>query len=91
MSFPEIKNEILQDYKSVFEMVRTMVVEENKKNTNFRLRIFKVYETYINNLDENGYESDDAVFTGYLYKLETPIFFLVNRSGPRKGTDFKRF
>ena len=41
-------------------------------------------------LDENGYQSDGSIFTGYIYKLESPVFDFANRSEVGKGTDFKK-
>ena len=32
------------------------------------------FETYINAIDNSGYESDHADFTGWLYKSNTPEF-----------------
>ena len=47
--------------------------------------IMKDYEAYINAIDE-GY---DAIFNGYIYKINTPQFNKVNRSQNGNGCDFK--
>ena len=46
------------------------------------------FESYINAIDE-GYDSDDGIFNGYIYKIKTPQFNLVNRSQYGNGCDFK--
>ena len=37
------------------------------------------FETYINAIDID-YDSDDVIFTGYIYKLNIPQFNVVRRS-----------
>ena len=71
-------------------MVGSMVVGENIRKIKIRYKNKKDFETYINSLDENGYESDDAVFTGYNYNIETPVLLSVNRLGFGKGTHFRK-
>ena len=46
------------------------------------------FEAYINAIDE-VYDAEDAIFNGYIYKLNTPQFNKVNRSQYGKGCDFK--
>ena len=53
-----------------------------------RFRNHNDYEAYINILDE-GYDSEDALCSGFFYKLITPQFNKVNRSQNRNGCDFK--
>ena len=67
-----------------------MIVGENINKTKIWFENNKNFETYINSLDENGNESDDAIVTGFIYKLETPVFKFVNRSRFGKVTRFKR-
>ena len=43
----------------------------------------------INSIDE-GYNSEDSVFNGYFYKLNTPQFNIFKRSQYGIGYDFKR-
>ena len=42
------------------------------------------YEAYINAIDE-GYDAEDAIFNGYIYKINTPKLNKVNRSQNGKG------
>ena len=88
MILNEIKNEILQGYNGVFKMSGTIAVRKINK-TSVRFRNNKNFQTYIISLDENDHESDSAIFTGYIHKLETPVFNLVNPSGFGKGTDYR--
>ena len=46
------------------------------------------FEAYINSIDE-GYDTEDAIFNGYIYKINTPQFNKVNRSQYGSGCDFK--
>ena len=46
------------------------------------------FEAYINSIDK-GYDAEDAIFNGYIYKLNTPQFNKVNRSQYGNGCDFK--
>ena len=45
-------------------------------------------ESYINSIDQD-YDSEDALFNGYIYKLDTPQFKKVNKSQYGNGCDFK--
>ena len=38
---------------------------------------------------DQDYQSEDATFNGYIYKINTPQFNLVNRSQYGNGCDFK--
>ena len=75
MNIPEFKNNKLKDYDGVFEMVGNKVVGENFKKTNIRSRNIRDFEFYINIFEENGYESDDAIFTG-LFKNQILQFLI---------------
>ena len=46
------------------------------------------FEAYINAIDE-GYDAEGDVFTGSIFKLNTPQFNKVNRSQYGNGCDFK--
>ena len=46
------------------------------------------FEIYINAIDE-GYDAEDAIFNGYIHKLNTPQFNKVNGSQYGNGCDFK--
>ena len=46
------------------------------------------FEAYVNSIDE-GYDADDCIFNGYIYKIDTPQFNKVKRSQYGNGCDFK--
>ena len=86
----EIKNEIFGDHIGDFELIGSMLVGEVEQKTNIRLKNVDDFESYINARDNSGYDSEDVIFTGWLYKLNTPEFKKVNRSKYGRGTDFKQ-
>ena len=88
LNLHEIKNEILEDYTGDFELIGSMLVGEVEQKTNIRFKNVDDFESYINAIDNSGYDSDDVIFTGWLYKLNTPDFKKVNRSQYGRGTDF---
>ena len=90
LNLHEIKNEILEDYTGDFELIGSMLVGEVEQKTNIRFKNVDDFESYINAIDNSGYDSDDVIFTGWLYKLNTPEFKKVNRSQYGRGTDFKQ-
>ena len=63
--------------------------KKNKKANN-RFKNVDDFETYINAIDNGGYDSEDVIFTGWMYKLNTLEFKKVNRSQYARGTDFKQ-
>ena len=67
-----------------------MLVGEIEQKTNVRFKNVDDFESYINAIDNSGYDSEDVIFTGWLYKLNTPEFKKVNRSQYGRGTDFKQ-
>ena len=69
----EIKFEILQDYDGTFEMIGTLLVGDQLHQTHIRFRKMIDFESYINKIDD-GYDADDSIFNGYIYKIDTPIF-----------------
>ena len=84
----EIKNEILGDYAGEFEMVGSLVFVDQIWQTHIRFRILSDFESSVNSIDQD-YESDDAFFDAYIYKIITPQFNLVNRSQYGNGCDFE--
>ena len=84
----EIKNEILQDYDGTFEMVGNLKVGDQIRQSHVRFRNLNDFEAYINSIEE-GYDSEDAIFNGYIYKIDTPHFNKVKRSQYGNGCDFK--
>ena len=90
LNLHEVKNEILEDYRGDFELIGSMLVGEVEQKTNFRFKNVDDFEGYINAIDNSGYDSEDVIFTGWLYILNTPEFKKVNRSQYGRGTDFKQ-
>ena len=85
----EIKNEILVDYEGVFEMVGNLKVGDQIRQTHIRFRNISDYEAYINSIDQD-YDSDDSIFNGCIYKVDTPQFNKVNRSQYGNGCSFDK-
>ena len=69
-------------------MVGSLVIGDQIRQTHKRFRNMDDFENCINAIDE-GYEAEDAIFNGYIYKIDTPHFNLVNRSQYGNGCDFK--
>ena len=69
-------------------MVGNLKVGDQILPTHIRFRNISEYEAYINSIDE-GYDTEDAIFNGYIYKINTPQFNLVNRTQYGNGCDFK--
>ena len=69
-------------------MLGNLKVGDQIRQTHVRFRNKDDFEAYINSLDE-GYDAEDAIFNGYIYKLNTPQFNKVNRSQYSNGCDFK--
>ena len=90
LNLHEIKNEILGDYKGDFELIESMLVGEVEQKTNIRFKKVDDFESYVNAIDNSGYDSEDVTFTGWFYKLNTPELKKVNRSQYGRGTDFKQ-
>ena len=87
-SLHEIKNEILQDYDGTFEMVGNLKAGDQIRQTHVRFRNMDDFEAYINSIDE-GYDADDCIFNGYIYKIDSPQFNKGKTSEYGNGCDFK--
>ena len=74
LNLHEIKNEILNDCAGDFELIGSMLVGEIERKTNIRYKNVDDFESFINAIDNSGYDSDDVIFPGWLYKLNTPEF-----------------
>ena len=83
----EIKNEILEGYTGDFELIGKMIIGPVEHKTNNRFKNMDDFERYINAIDID-YVSDDVIFTGYVYKLNTPQFKVVKRSAYGRGTNY---
>ena len=67
----EIKNKILQDYTGDFELNGFMIIGLIEHKMNIRFKNMDDFESYMNAIDVD-YDSEDVIFTGYIYKLNTP-------------------
>ena len=85
----EMKQEVLGDYASEFEEVGYLKTGDQIRQTFIRFRNISDYEAYIKSIDE-GFDAEEAIFKGYIYKVDTPQFNLVNRSQHGNGCDFKQ-
>ena len=85
----EIKPEILMDYTGELEKVGNLNVGDQFRQTHIRFRNVADYGSYINAIDQN-YDSEDDIFNGYFYAINTPQFNKVNRSQYGNGCDFKQ-
>ena len=84
----EIKQEILLDFVGELEMDADLKVGDQIRQTVTRFKNMENFEAYIKYIDQD-YDSKDAIFNGYIYKLDTPQFNKVNRSQNGNGSDFK--
>ena len=69
-------------------MVGNLKVGDQIGQKNIRFRNMDDFEVDINAIDE-GYDAEDVISNGYIYKLDTPQFNKVNRSQYGNGYDFK--
>ena len=69
-------------------MVGNLKVGDQIRQTRSRLRNFANYVSYNKAIDQD-YDSEDALFDGYIYKIDTPQFNKVNRNQYGNGCDFK--
>ena len=60
----EIKNEILDDYTRDFELIGSMLVGEVEQKTDIRFKNVDDFESYIDAIDNSGYDNEDVIFTG---------------------------
>ena len=67
LNLHEIKKEILEDYTGDFELIGSILVGEIEQKTNIRFKNVDDFENYINAIDNGGYDSEDVIFTGWLY------------------------
>ena len=86
LNLHKIKNDILQDYTGDFELIGKMIIGPIEHKTNIRFKNMDDFERYINAIDID-YDSEEVIFTGYVYKLDTPQFKTVKRSAYGKGTN----
>ena len=70
-------------------MIGNLKVGDQIRQTHIRFRNISDYEAFINAIDQD-YDSEDALFNGYIYKLDTPQFIKVNRSQFGNGCSFDK-
>ena len=70
-------------------MVVNLKVSDHIRQSKIRFRNMNDFEAYINSIDE-GYDAEDAIFNGYIYKIDTPQFNKVNRSQYGNGCSFDK-
>ena len=87
LNFHEIGNEILLGYKGVFELNGLMVIGPVEHKTNIRFKNMYDFASHRNAIDIN-FDSEDLIFTGYVYKLNTPQIKIGNRSAYSKSTNY---
>ena len=90
LNLHEIKNEVLEKYTGDFELIGSMLVGEVEQKTNIRFKNVDDFESYINAIDNSGYDSEDVIFTGWWFQLNTRECKKVKRSQYGRGTDFKQ-
>ena len=64
LNLHEIKIEILEDYTGDFELIGSMLVGEIEQKTNIRSENVDDFESYINAIDNSGYDSEDVILQG---------------------------
>ena len=69
-------------------MVGTLIVGDQLRQTHIRFRKMIDFESYINSIYQD-YDSDDSIFNGFIYKINTRQFNKVKRSQYGNGCDFK--
>ena len=69
----EIKQEILGSYNGDFEMIGKLLIGDQIRQTHIRFRNTTDYEAYNNSIDD-GYDAEDSIFNGYIYKVNTRHF-----------------
>ena len=69
-------------------MIGNLKVGDQIRQTHARFRNMDDFEAYINSIDQD-YDSDDSIFNGYFYKIDTPQFNKVNRPQYGNGCYFK--
>ena len=86
----ETRHEVLEDYTGDFGFIGSMLIGEIEQKTNIGFKNVDGFETYINAIDDSGYDSGDVIFKGRLYKLNKTQTNILNRSQYGRGTDFKQ-
>ena len=88
----KFKNEILGNYTGEFELVGKLPIGDQIRQNHIRFRNSDDYVSYINaiNATDWNFESEDAIFNGYIYNINTLQFSLIFKSQYGNGCDFKQ-
>ena len=62
----KIENEILEDYRGDFELISSVMIGELEQKTSISFKKVDHLETYIDAIDNGGYDSENFIFTGWL-------------------------
>ena len=60
-------------------MIGDSIIGEPIRKTHTRFGNVKDHEAYLNVIDLD-YDAQDSIFTGVIYKLDTPVFKKINES-----------
>ena len=90
LNLHQTKSEFLEDCTGDFELIGSILIGEIEQKTGSRFKNTDDFEVYNNCIDNGGYDSEEVIFTGWLYKLNTPDLKIVDRSQYGKGTDFRQ-
>ena len=82
----KIRSETLQTYAGDFELNESMVMGPVEQKTKLRFRKMDDFESYINAIDV-AYDGEDFIFTGYVYKVNSSQFSVVNRCFHANGVN----
>ena len=74
LNLHQIKSEILEDCIAELELIESMLIGETEQKTYFRFKNVDDFEIYIIALDNSGYDSEDVIFKGWLYGINTLEF-----------------
>ena len=80
-------NTVLDDFSVDFDRIGSMLIGGIELKTKIRYENIDDFENYDNAIDDDYY-SEDVIFTGSLYKTNTPEFIQVSRSQYGGGADF---
>ena len=69
LNLHKIRNEFLQDYTGDFKLNGLLIFEPIEQKTSIRFKNMNDFERYIYAIDID-YDSEDVIFTGYIYKFE---------------------
>ena len=87
MNLHENESKTLLNYTSYFELNGLMDIGRFEHKTIIRFTKMDDFESYLNAIDVDS-DSEDATFTRYVFKLNTPQFNVVKRSAYSKITKF---